>query len=507
MIKLNSMGHAVAGRSLFNGISLSLADKKYGLVGPNGVGKTTLAKILAGDISPSSGQVTVSSPVAYFAQNEIQSDLTLGEYLLEIWDVKSEFADLISSLVGQLDFERRLVQLSGGEWMKARLAKAISKSPGFLILDEPSNNLDRAGREVVLNFLKQYSNGLLLISHDRELLNLMDVTIELSNQGASAYGGNFTFYWKMRSAERERHRNELEDLKRSAKKVELDSAKKLAQQDKRMRTGAERVPKEGIPRILAGAMKRTAQVSRGKLVKQAKKSVEISKVQVDDSWSSMKTDPFMRLNFEGSRVPAGRTIAAISQLNWTFHGSTAPLWKAPIDLTIQGPQRWHLLGRNGSGKSTLAKLLVDSKLLGNGVVTGDIKKNSPAVAYLDQRYSLLNTETSIIENIRDQSRFHEIGLRNELAFYGFTGDSVFQKVNTLSGGEILKASLAQIFLGVKIPDIVILDEPTNNLDITSIELLEASLQNFCGAIVVVSHDIEFVRKLGVTHSLDLSEHT
>lgn len=504
MITLNSISHSVAGRSLFHDISVSLSNRRYGLVGPSGIGKSTLARIVAGDLPSTGGQVISKIRAFYFAQSEPQDDMTLAEYLMEVWSEPTASLELISSLVGDVDLGRRLRQLSGGEWMRARLAKAISKSPGFFILDEPSNNLDRVGKDVVLQFLKCYSGGILLISHDRELLNQMDVILELSNQGLSIYGGNYNFYSEQRRVERERQSDKLESLKRARKKTERDQATKLDRQSHRMRTGADHALKGGVPKILLGAKKRQAQVSMGKLVRQEKDLVVASTAQVDESWASMKVDPFLRLDFEGSRVSSGKTTIAIHQLTWKYAGSESELWRRPIDLNIRGPQRWHIQGRNGSGKSTLAKLIATDQLRGCGSMGGTIQVNTARVAYLDQRYGLLDIDQSVIENVRRWSKRSDVELRNELAFYGFTGDAVFQKARTLSGGELLKVSLAQMFLG-PIPEVVVLDEPTNNLDMVGIELLESAFQNFRGTILVISHDAEFAKALQLTHSLNLDE--
>lgn len=501
MLILNSVSHDVAGRLLLNNLSLRLNKKKYGLVGPNGIGKSTLAKILSGEIIPTEGTIEVNGPIFYFSQFENQSDLSLSDYLLNFWSEVDLDDVWIQSVIHSLDLTRNVTELSGGEWMKARLLKALTLKVDFLILDEPSNNLDRTGKVFLLEFVRNYQGGLLLISHDRELLNTVDSIIEMSNQGLNLYGGGFEFYWQERERERENQRHHQEEKKRALKKSEIEEVEKLARQEKRMRNAKANVHKLGLPKILIGARKRRAQVSMGKLVKQETKFVFDAQKQADSSWSNLKTVPFIRLNFTDSEVPSGRVLVTIQNLHWKFSNSDHYLWDNPVTLSVRGPQRWQILGSNGSGKSTLIKLLLGTQMLGQ--LTGQLKLGTDSIAYLDQKFGMLKQEFCLLDNILENTRFDQKELRNELAFYGFNRDSVFQKVKTLSGGELLRASLAQMFLAKNIPELIILDEPTNSLDVLSIALLETALKKFRGALILISHDQSFTENVKITHTLNM----
>ena len=501
MLTLNRIGHEVAGRSLFKNLSANLGEGVSGLVGPNGVGKTTLAKILGGELVPTQGQVITQGRVITLAQKAQRGRETLGEYLADVWEPPETLALFIQDLIAPLNLERRLADLSGGEWMRARLAKALASGPAYLILDEPTNDLDREGRELVLRFVREAPMGVLIISHDREILAEVDRIYELSNQGLSLYGGDFEFYEAKRASERASAKSSLEKLKANEKTAPREREDKIQKQEKRQRVAAAKAEDSGIPKILLGARKRRAQKTMSKIEVRESQHVQAAQSAVESAWGELKTDPFLRLDFEGARVPAGKVLASAEAFNFRFDGAERTLWPEDLTFQIRGPSRWQVTGVNGAGKSTLLKLLLGQPLPGER--WGRLELRSKDVGSLDQRYGDLHPEFSVLQNIQDSSRFAEAELRSELAFYGFTGEQVFQKVQALSGGETLKASLARLFLGARIPELIVLDEPTNNLDLAGLRLLEKALQDFKGAVLLVSHDRAFAEELGITQELEL----
>lgn len=490
MLQLRSIRHDFGGKILFHDLNLSFGRQRYGLVGPNGVGKTTLARILSGDLSPEGGDVLREGAVRYFAQRATAGDELLSSFLAEIWEAPTTHTEALRRLVEPLALERRLCELSGGEWVRARLAKLLGQDTGFLILDEPTNDLDRDGREVVLEFVRSYTGGLLVISHDRELLSAMDVILELSSQGLSTYGGDFEFYWDERTRERERQRHNLEEAKRFVEKKRLEGLAAIATQEKRMREGKKKGAKQGLPKILLGARKRKAEASMGKITKLREETNQRNQQEVHAAWEALKEDPFLKLDFSGWPAPAGKVLVHLQDFNWTHPGADQPMWTKPVTFRLRGTERWHLQGPNGAGKSTLLKFIA--------------KTRGAALGYLDQAYGQLDPTLSVLENIQAVAEKPVEDLRNELAQYGFTGDKVFQPAGTLSGGELLKASLAAVFLRPQPPELLLLDEPTNNLDLNSLALLETALKRFQGAILVVSHDRRFLEGLGDLLVLELS---
>lgn len=501
MLELQLVSYEVEARAILRNVSCSLLPRKYGLVGANGVGKTTLARLLVGDLEPTSGRILASAAVGYLAQYEPRRQGTVREQLVEVWSADPLHGALIAGLVSPLEEKRDLAELSGGEWMRVRLARALASSPTFLILDEPTNDLDREGRDVVLRLLHEFSGGILVISHDRELLREVDEVLELKPSGLARYGGAFDLYWQERKAARERQQVALNRARREKGAVERDRQEKLQRQERRMRAGARRAAGGGVPKITAGAMKRRAQATAGKLKEQVDRAAEEAAEGAAEALEALESDPFLRLDFESEAPPASRVFFEARDFNLRFEGAEEPLWPRGLNFLMTGRERWHVRGPNGSGKSSLLRLLFGES---PGTVSGVLWTPDRTTIYLDQGLTLLRDGLSVLDNIAQSSRFAPLPLRNELAFFGFKGDKVHQLVSTLSGGERLRAALACCFLGAAIPQVILLDEPTNNLDFQSLDLLEAALSKYRGLLVLVSHDTAFVEDVGITNGLVLS---
>lgn len=485
------------GRKLFSDLSFTLNQSCYGLVGANGVGKSTLAAILSGELVQTAGELQCTHSIIFLHQDEVGPDIAVAEYLSHLWESPFAEPEIYTPLLDGIDLEKPLSWLSGGEWMRVRLARALSEPCGLLILDEPTNNLDMTAREKIRDFVRNYSGGLLIISHDRELLDNVDTILELSNQGLGTYGGNYSFYKEQKDAEDKIQFEKLDRLRREKKKLEREQLEKLESQEKRMREGVRKAAKGGIPKILLGARKRRAEETQGKIHSSEEKRVETAQQEFSQFREDMKLQSTLGLNLPEARIPEGKLVFEVNDFNFSFQFADKKLWKDNLNLIMKGPRRWALSGENGSGKSTLIKLLLSAAAKPEGLIQGNLSLASIPHAFLDQKYSLLDSGKSILENIVQTSSRSQIELRNELARFQFTGDQVHQKVKSLSGGEKLKAALAKILLATPSPQFLILDEPTNNLDLPSLEILEQALTAFEGALWVVSHDEVFLQNIGI----------
>jgi ATPase subunit of ABC transporter with duplicated ATPase domains len=479
------------GRELFSGLNFSLVRERTALVGPNGIGKSTLVRLLSGELEASAGDVRRLEPVVHFRQRETPPVSSVTDFL----GAGYEWSALSERLLEGIDRAKPCSSLSGGEWMRARLARALGS--GFLILDEPTNDLDREGREALLAFLRGHEGGLLLISHDREALALCDSVLELSTRGLMKFGGTWEGYLAAKEIERAALNRTLETAKRERGRAAADRRERTARQEKRNRAGAAAAARGGMPKILLGGRKRRAQVSTGKVDAETAARAEKAVQEAHEALAEVKIDPVMYAGLLGEGIPAQKLVAEARGFNIRFEG-----WLFPQDLNFawRGNLRMALKGKNGSGKSTLLAALMARSF----ETRGELRSGSLRTLYIDQRASVLDESKSVFENVRENANLTDAEIRNGLAKFLFMKEAVFQKVSELSGGERLRAALARGFLGVEKPELLILDEPTNNLDLANVEFLEGLAREFPGALIAVSHDEVFLRNCGITESLDLA---
>jgi ATPase subunit of ABC transporter with duplicated ATPase domains len=375
------------------------------------------------------------------------------------------------------------------------LAAQLVKRPDVLLLDEPTNNLDVDARQRLYGALDDYPGCLLLVSHDRVLLDRMDRIAELHHGEMLFYGGNFTMYQQSvqdsQQAAEANLRNAEQQLKRE-KRQRQEARERAA---RRSSTAARNIKDAGVPKIIAGAMKRSTQESAGKADDVHAKRLAEARTQLDEAERALRDEDTIVLDLPDTNVPAGRTLLVANdlQIGHLFAG---------VDLTIRGPERVALIGPNGAGKSTLLRV-IDGDLPPDA---GTIARADGRIAYLSQRLDLLDTERTVAENLAafapSLSHTRRMHL---LAQFLFSGNRIHLPVGALSGGERLRATLACVLFAEPAPQLLLLDEPTNNLDLVSVGQLEAALNAYQGAFVVVSHDARFLAEIGVQRRLRLSE--
>ncbi|MEP9379271.1 ABC-F family ATP-binding cassette domain-containing protein [Aquabacter sp. CN5-332] len=512
------------GRNVFSDLDLRFGKERAGLVGRNGVGKTTLFKLITGEARPSAGTVRVDGTLSLLAQSvqagpqETVADLfgasraldalrraeagaaSLDELADVDWTIEERIASALVRVSLDAQADTRLKTLSGGQRTRASLAAAIFAEPDFLLLDEPSNNLDRAGRAAVIELLAGWRSGAIIISHDRELLEHVDAIIEMTSLGAARYGGNWSAYRARKAIELEAAQH---DLAHAEKRVaEADRKAQLASErkDRRDAAGARKAAHGGLPRILIGARKNNAEASRGAGARLADSQRSQAQDAVAEARARVEILQHLSITLPSTGLRASRHVISLDGVVAGYEAGDPVI--RDLSFSIAGPERVALIGPNGSGKTTLLKL-----------IAGDLEPLSGTVsvavdfAMLDQQVGILDPALSILDNFkRLNPGSNENACRAALAGFLFRADAALQEVGTLSGGQMLRAGLACVLGGLRPPSLLILDEPTNHLDIDSIEAVEEGLSAYDGALLVVSHDEAFLANIGISRRLCLSGH-
>jgi len=506
------------GRILFHDLNEVFDQRRTALVGANGVGKSVLARLLAGALAPSAGHCLRGGTVYYLAQ-QIAPAATVAELagvqpalaalrriehgsadpadfdlLAERWDLRERLkAELDRCGLPHLQPDTAAATLSGGEAMRVALAGAWLSDADFLILDEPSNHLDHANRTALLAQLRRWPNGLLVISHDRALLAQMERIVELSPLGLRSYGGDYAFYADCKRAETDSAQRLLEQRKLERKRETQAMREQQERQQRRQAHGASEGREANQANILLGGQKNRAQASAGKLLRQHAAQQERLSRQVREAARHIVPTSAIAMHAMAGEQVARQRMAQLEDVVLPFGVPDA------LSLTISGQQRIGVTGANGSGKSTLLKLLAGQLAPRSGHC--EVRAR---YAYLDQQLAQLEPQRSAVAHLLAVNReAGEAALRTHLAQMGMDAQLAAAPVGTLSGGERLKVALACALYAAPAAQLLLLDEPSNHLDLPTLQALEAMLRQYRGALLVVSHDEVFLQALQLSHRLQV----
>jgi ATPase subunit of ABC transporter with duplicated ATPase domains len=482
-------------------VSGTFSPGRTGLVGANGSGKSTLLRLIAGELQPSRGSITVPGRADRLPQDVTRGARTLADLLGiadvlaavravergdaqpchfdtigDAWDVEARAVAELAAVDLPTELERPVATLSGGEAVLAAVTGLRVRRADVALLDEPTNNLDGTSRERLYALVRQWRGPLVVASHDRELLDLLDATAELRDGSLTIFGGPFSAYQAFVAEQQGAARRALRAAEQELARERRERNKAEERIAHSQRQGRKDRANNKYPTIVLNGRRASAQATQG-----ARRATALAKVQQADeavarAERAVRTDERIRLDLPDPRVPSGKRIAQLPSTDGREH-------------VIQGPERVGLIGPNGVGKTSLIEALIPTL--------------SVRVGYLPQRIEL-QEDATVLDLVRARApHVPPADLRNRLARLLIRGDMVERAAGTLSGGERTRVALAALLLAEPPPDLLILDEPTNDLDLPSIDRLAESLAAHHGALLVVSHDRTFLDQIGVSVVLHL----
>jgi ATPase subunit of ABC transporter with duplicated ATPase domains len=504
------------GSGVIDHLSTAFGRGRTGLVGANGAGKSTLVRLVTGDLVPTGGRLTTTGEVDLLPQRlQSRADDTVAdllgvgprllalrailagdaterqfELLADDWDVESRAAAALADVgLGDLAggtgtvLDRPVSTLSGGQAVLVAIAGVRLRGRPIAVFDEPSNNLDRLSRGLLLDVVDRWRGTLVVVSHDRELLEHVDEIAELRDGSMTVFGGTWSAYEQQLAvlqAAAERDVRAAEQVFKAERRQRIEAETTIA---RRARAGAK--AGESLPKIMANQLRGQAEATAGSLRTAHASSEQEARVAVDTAERRLRRDDTIVVDLPDPAVPASRRLAEL-----TVRGRT---------VVVQGTERIAVVGDNGSGKTTLLEQLVGAPgARPHPLPDTHAVALTGRVAHLGQKKDSLDDGLTVLENVRRAAPdVPPRELRNRLARFLIRGDMVDRLAGTLSGGERFRVALAGLLLADPPPEVLVLDEPTNDLDMASTDHLLQALRGYRGALVIVSHDEAFLERLGL----------
>lgn len=503
-----------------------LQGQKVSLIGSNGTGKSTLLRIIACDLRQTSGEIMRYDTPYYVPQHFGQYDKKTVAEALRIdekinalrgilagdaseenftllnddWSIEERALAALSKWgLSHISLSQELNNLSGGEKTKVFLSGIYVHTPSIILLDEPSNHLDSKARNQLYELIENVSATVIVISHDRTLLNLLNLTYELSANKIEAYGGNYEFYKEQKQEKQQALQMQLEEKQkelRKAKNIAQETAERKQKRDAKGKKGAE---KKGIARIMMNTIRNRAEASSAKLMNVHADKMDGVLEDMKSIRQQLHDKKDLKMNFENTDLHSGKILVDARDINFGY--SENLLWEHSLSFQIRSNDRIVITGRNGVGKTTLLKLIFGVLEPSNG----EIERADFNYVYVDQDYSIINDELTVFEQIQQFNKRHlsDDELRILLHRFLFTYDSWDKTCDKLSGGEKMRLIFCCMQVGDNAPDMFVLDEPTNNLDISSLDIVTTTIREYKGTLLIISHDSYFIEEVGVNKEIEL----
>ncbi|MCM0234359.1 ABC-F family ATP-binding cassette domain-containing protein [Bacteroides fragilis] len=512
---------------LFQNLSFSVSKgQQLALIGNNGCGKSTLLQIISGQLQPCSGTVLRPFALYYVPQHFGQYDkMSIAEalgidgkrkalhaildgdtsivnfnILDDDWNIEEKTTAALNGWgLGTMSLDQPMHTLSGGEKTRVFLAGIELQETSVILMDEPTNHLDSQGRNKLYEWVKKCRSTLIVVSHDRTLLNLLPETCELSRSALVFYGGNYEFYKQQKElllSALQQQLNEKEKELRQVRKLAREVAERKDKQNVRSEKAA---PQKGISRMAINTLKDRAEKSTTKLADIHRDKSEKLVAERSQIRNRLGEVSLLKTDFNASALHPGKILLTARDINFTYEDSF--LWEVPLSFQLKSGDRIRIEGDNGSGKTTLLKLVTGELL----PASGTLERTGFSYVYLNQEYSIISDGLTVLQqaesfNLRNLPE-HEIKIiLNRFLFPVASWDKPCKQ---LSGGEKMRLAFCCLMISNNTPDLFILDEPTNNLDIHSIEIITATIRNYTGSVLLVSHDEYFIKETGMKESIFL----
>ncbi|HJS01172.1 MAG TPA: ABC-F family ATP-binding cassette domain-containing protein [Flavobacterium sp.] len=512
---------------LFSNINLTVnRQNKIALIGNNGVGKSTLLKIIAKELQPHQGQLKTEIEPYYVPQifgqfdhlsiaealridtkinalHEILNGITSEEnfnLLNDDWTIEERCSEALQYWqLTDLDLNQKIESLSGGQKTKVFLAGISIHQAELILLDEPSNHLDNQSRSLLYEFIQSSKSTLIIVSHDRKLLNCLDTVCELTPNNIQVYGGNYDFYVEQKQIANSALQQDIHSKEKALRKAKEKERETLERQQKLDARGKGKQEKAGVSRIMMNTLRNNAENSTSKLKNTHAEKIDSISQDLQQLRKNVSDFDKMKFGFDNSVLHKGKILFTATEINFNY--GLKNLWKENLNFKIISGERIALKGINGSGKTTLIQLL----LANLEPQTGTIYRAENKSVYIDQNYSLIDNNLQLYEQAQtfNNSGLQEHDIKMRLNRFLFSNKHWDKSCKTLSGGERMRLMLCCLTINNQAPDLIILDEPTNNLDIQNIEILTKAINEYEGTLIVVSHDEFFLEQINIQRTIQL----
>ncbi len=517
-----------SGKAILKNINLSLEEgENAALIGDNGSGKSTLLRILSGQVSPNEGSVKITDHWWTVPQHFGQFDSFTVAQVLQVehkiealraiengstdpnhFDAVTDYWTIIERIqmllqlwgLKDLSPDTSFKSLSGGEKTRVLLAGMDIHQPELVLMDEPTNHLDTSGREKLYRIIRKSNADFLIVSHDRELLELCNPIFEVSSLGLKKYNGSYSFYEEQKQIERQAINHKIHHTKKSIAEAKKKRREVMKRKQKRNARGINKARKKGLSKMEISAALERSEESTSKLSNVHEEKIKDELQRLPELKQQQRKLKKIKIDLDNSSLHTGKILFNAEQINYSYPES-ASLWNQPLCFIINSGECIRITGDNGSGKTTLIKLL-------NGELkpaTGTLKIQSEHRFKLDQEYGIIDRETTVLQQAQVSNQINKPDHELKILLHRYLFDeSVWdQPCHSLSGGEMMRLSLCCLALQTEQPDTIILDEPTNNLDLRNIKILTDTISSYRGTLIVISHDKQFVKEVNLNRTIEL----